>query len=63
MSDHPRIVAEQIRWWRAHRYLPADAWDAMGGSPLRLVITWDDVRDIAHDFLRAGVSRDLELVS
>jgi hypothetical protein len=41
------IVDEQIAWWKANGWLPCQCWDAMGGSFLKLVVTWDDVRQLA----------------
>ncbi len=39
-------IEEQIDWWRWQGYRPHEAWDALGGSGLFLVVTWEDVRTL-----------------
>lgn len=40
------VIEEQIAWWKRNGYDAADAWDALGGSGLKLIIQWDSVRDL-----------------
>lgn len=40
------IIEEQIDWWRWQDWRPYEAWDALGGSGVVLVVNWDDVRNL-----------------
>ncbi|HEY4136477.1 MAG TPA: hypothetical protein VGO34_14830 [Alphaproteobacteria bacterium] len=42
-----RDVALTVGFWKADGLTPAEAWDALGGSALRLVVTWENVQSLA----------------
>jgi hypothetical protein len=51
-------IEQQIDWWRWQGFRPHEAWDALGGSGLFLVVTWDDVRNLMRLFYATERKRE-----
>ena len=38
------IIDEQLWWWKDNGFSPLEVWIALGGSPERALVTWDNIR-------------------
>lgn len=46
------VAEDQLGWWLANDFSPCSAWDAIGGSTLKLVVTWPEVNWLLRHRMR-----------